>query len=71
MEFLELLHLTVAHVADLYKYKSVGVVAEEHWVVLWYGTLTFREKYVPKFQYKKIKKLIVIVTARITPNYSF
>ena len=36
MEFLELLHLTVAllaHVADLYKYKSVGVIAEEHWLV--------------------------------------
>lgn len=57
----------VAHVADLYKYKSVGVIAEEHWM----EHFTFREKYAPKFQYKKIKKLIVIVTARITPNYSF
>ena len=36
MEFLELLHLTVAsvaHVADLYKCKSVGVITEEHWLV--------------------------------------
>ena len=54
MEFFELLHLTVAlvaHVADLYKYKSVGVIAEEHWM----EHFTFREKYAPKFQYKKIK----------------